>query len=145
MTQRGRKSAQHLATVNVDVGRNLLHPPASLSEAERSVFVHTVTTNKPEAFKPSDLPLLMRYAETVAASDQAAKMLRDDIAKGRPSQWLTVQERLLKMLVVLCRQLRLSPLARTPSKNGRPEVFDPATGNGHVSAYERMRLADDAQ
>jgi len=64
-----------------------------------------------------------------------------NIAKGRPSQWLTVQERLLKMLVVLCRQLCLSPLARTPHKNGRPEAVDQnGHGNGHVSAYELMRL-----
>ena len=41
----------------------------------------------------------------------------------------------------LCRQLCLSPLARTPHKNGRPEAVDQnGHGNGHVSAYELMRL-----
>lgn len=137
--QRGRKSASALATVPFDGRPSLLRPPASLSEAERTVFIHTVTAVKPEHFRPGDEPLLMRYCEVVALCDHAAKKLAADIAKGRPSQWLTVQERLLKMLVVLCRQLRLSPLARTPSKNGRPEIFDPHR-NGHA-----VRLSDETQ
>ena len=50
-----------------------------------------------------------------------------------------------ELLVTLCRQLRLSPLARTPHKNGKPEAVD-INGNGHaVSAYELMRLSDDTQ
>ena len=123
-----------------------MRPPASLSEAERSIWVHVVTSNKPEAFRPSDQALLMRHVETVAMSDHAAKKLAADIAKGRmPSSWLSVQERLTKLLITLGRQLRLSPLARTPHKNGRPEPVDPY-GNGHaVSAYELMRLQDDPQ
>jgi hypothetical protein len=144
--QRGRKSAAALA-VSVDVGREraLLRPPASLSEAERSIWVHVITAARPEHFRPGDEPLLMRFCEVSAACDHAAEKLRTDLAKGRmPSPWLSTQERLLKMLVVLCRQLRLSPLARTPHKDGRPAAVDPY-GNGHaVSAYERMAL-DDAQ
>lgn len=103
-------------TVSVDGRPSVLRPPPSLSEAERSIWVHTVTAVRLEHFRPGDEPLLMRYCEVVALCDHAAKKLAADIAKGQPSQWLTVQERLLKMLVVLCRQLRLSPLARTPHK-----------------------------
>lgn len=79
-----------------------MRPPASLSEAERSIWVHVVTSNKPEAFRPSDQALLMRYVETVAMSDHAAKKLAADIAKGRmPSSLLSVQERLTKLLITL--------------------------------------------
>ena len=140
--QRGRKSASALATsfVPVDGMATAMRPPASLSEAERIIWIHIITTSKPEHFQPGDELLLMRFCEVSAACAVAAGKFRRDLAKGRPSHWLATQERLLKMLVVLCRQLRLSPLARTPHKNGRPDVFDP-NGNGHMpSAYERMAL-----
>lgn len=77
---------------------------------------------------------------------RSAEKFRTDLAKGQmPSPWLSTQERLIKLLVTLCRQLRLSPLARTPHKNGKPEAVD-INGNGHaVSAYELMRLSDDTQ
>ena len=66
--------------------------------------------------------------------------------KGRPSQWLATQERLIKLMISLGRQLRLSPLARSPNKSGHPESVD-LHGNGHaVSYYEiEMRLNDDPQ
>ena len=90
--------------------------------------------------RASDLPLLRRYVEVVALSDHAAEKLRADLMKGRPSSWLTTQTRLVKLLIALGRQLRLSPISRASS--------DPKTlarsGNGHaVSAYEMMRLEDD--
>ena len=84
--------------------------------------------------------LLCRYVEVVAMSDHAAERLRIDVMKGRPSQWLATQERLVKLLISVGRQLRLSPLSRSSS--------DPKTlarsGNGHAvpSAYELMKLAD---
>ena len=86
------------------------------------------------------MPLLRRYCEVVALSDRAAERLRIDVMKGRPSPSLALQERLVKLLIVLGRQLRLSPLSRSSS--------DPKTlarsGNGHaVSAYELMRLEDE--
>ena len=88
------------------------------------------------------MPLLCRFVEVVALSDHAAERLRIDVMKGRPSQWLATQERLVKLLISLSRQLRLTPMARASS--------DPKTlarsGNGHaVSAYELMRLTDDPQ
>ena len=66
-------------------------------------------------------------------SDHAAERLRIDVMKGRPSQWLATQERLVKLLISLGRQLRLSPLSRASS--------DPKTlarsGNGHASVSIR--------
>ena len=118
----------------------LLRPPASLSEAERSIWVHVITAAEPEHFRPGDEPLLMRFWEVLPHAITPPRKLHRS-AKGRmPSPWLSTQERLLKMLVVLCRQLRLSPLARTPHRDGRPAAVDPY-GNGHaMSAYERMAL-----
>lgn len=143
--QRGRKSAAATIAARflpVDGRANVMRPPASLSETERAIWIHIITTSKPEHFQPGDESLLKRFCEVSAAADIAAGKFRRDLAKGRPSPWLATQERLLKMLVVLCRQLRLSPLARTPHKNGRPEVFDASNGHGRVSAYERMALDD---
>jgi hypothetical protein len=119
-----------------------MRPPASLSDAERSIWVQIVTRSRPDHFRPDDESLLKRFCEVSAACDHAAGRFRIDLAKGRPSHWLATVERLQKLLIPLCRQLRLSPLARTPSKNGRPEVFDPNGSNGHVSAYERLALDD---
>lgn len=89
--------------------------------------------------RPSDLPLLCRYVEVVALSDHAAERLRIDVMKGRPSSALALQERLVKLMISLARQLRLAPMARASS--------DPKTlarsGNGQTSAYELMRLTDE--
>ena len=139
MQQRGRKSIASIVTLNgVDGSPPRMMPPSSLSDAERTIFAGVVAAV--DHLRPSDLPLLCRYVETVAMSDHAAERLRIDVMKGRPSQWLATQERLVKLLISLGRQLRLSPLSRASS--------DPKTlarsGNGHaVSAYEMMRLEDD--
>ena len=138
MQQRGRKSVANLAALNVTGSPPRLSPPSSLSDPERKIFAATVAAC--DHLRPSDMPLLCRYVEVVALSDHAAERLRVDVMKGRPSQWLTTQARLVKLLISLGRQLRLSPLSRSSS--------DPKTlarsGNGHaVSAYELMRLEDE--
>ena len=138
-----RKSAAELSVPSVDGRPPRLRPPASLSEAERKVFIDTVSACKPEHFRPSDLPLLSRYAEIVALSDHTAKQLRADVAsQAYPSDWLATQERLIRMLVTLGRQLRLPPMARQPNNPSRPQTGN-FSGNSGVSAYERMRLEDD--
>ena len=55
--QRGRKSASALATsfVPVDGMATAMRPPASLSEAERIIWIHVITTSKPEHFQPGGL------------------------------------------------------------------------------------------
>ena len=73
-------------------------------------------------------------------SDQVGEKLRIDVTKGRPSWALSTQERLVKLLISLSRQLRLTPMARASSD---PKTLS-RSGNGHaVSAYELMRLSDD--
>ena len=141
MQQRGRKSVTNLVALNVDGSPPRLMPPSSLSDAERKIFAGVVAAC--DHLRPSDLPLLCRYVEVVALSDHAAERLRVDVMKGRPSSALSTQERLVKLLISLSRQLRLSPMSRASS--------DPKTlarsGNGHTSAYDLMALeqADDAQ
>lgn len=55
---------------------------------------------------------------------------------GRPSHWLATQERLIKVMVTLGRQLRLSPMARQPNNPSRK----PGNGFSSGNVYERMRL-----
>jgi phage terminase small subunit len=147
-TQRGRKSASALATsfVPVDGRSPPLRPPPSLSDRERDIWVHVVTAARDGHFKSGDEALLSRFCEVSAACDVAAAKFRIDLAKGRmPSPWLTTVERLQKLLIPLCRQLKLSPLSRSPNKSGHPVSVDLHGGNGHISVYETMRLADDPQ
>ena len=75
--QRGRKSAASAVVgfVPVDGRSPLLRPPASLSDAERSIWVHVVTAVRPEHFKLGDEPLLSRYCETVVMCDLTGKLL----------------------------------------------------------------------
>jgi len=138
MQQRGRKSAANLVALSANGASSRLTPPSSLSDRERTIFASVVASV--DHLRASDVPLLCRYVETVALSDHAAERLQVNVMKGRPSHWLATQERLVKLLIVLARQLRLSPLSRSSS--------DPKTlarsGNGHaVSAYELMRLEDE--
>ena len=120
--QRGGKSLASVGSmVAVDAGRSRcvrLHP----LDAERSIWVHTVISSRPDHFRPDDKSLLKRFCEVSAACDHAAGKFRIDLAKGRPSHWLATVERLQKLLIPLCRQLRLSPLAsntaaRTAGRN----------------------------
>jgi hypothetical protein len=142
MQQRGRKSIDaNLVAPDVTGTPPRLTPPSTLSDPERKIFAATVAACG--HLRPSDLPLLQRYVEVVALSDHAGERLRADVMQGQPSSALALQERLIKLLVVLGRQLRLSPISRSSS--------DPKTlarsGNGAVSYYELMALerTDDTQ
>jgi len=111
-----------------------LRPPASLSEAERSIFVDLVAANPPSHFRESDLPLLCRYCEATALAEQAARELRKEgaVIAGRTSPWITVQEKSVRAMVALSMRLRLSPQARAPN--------NPSRKSAPTSAYERMAL-----
>ena len=138
MQQRGRKSVASLVALNgVDGSPPRLTPPSSLSDPERRIFAATVAASG--HLRASDTPLLCRYVEIVALSDHAAERLRADVMKGRPSQWLATQERLIKVLISLGRQLRLSPLSRASSD---PKTLARHNGGSPPSYYETMRLAD---
>ena len=67
-----------------------------------------------------------------------AERLRADVMKDRPSPAMAMQERLVKLLISLGRQLRLSPLSRSDTD---PKTLARHNG-GSPSYYESMRLAD---
>jgi phage terminase small subunit len=75
-------------------------------------------------FRPSDLPLVVRYVEAAALGDQAAAQLRlGAVITGKPSPWITVQEKAVRAMVALSMRLRLSPQSRIDAKTlGRQEV-----------------------
>ncbi|MGB8106625.1 MAG: P27 family phage terminase small subunit [Pseudolabrys sp.] len=124
MRQRGRKSGAGLGILQVDGKPNRLDPPTSLSTAERAIFCDVVAACDRDHFRPSDLPLLVRYVEAAALGDQAAEQLRlGAVINGKPSPWITVQEKAVRAMVALSMRLRLSPQSRIDAKTlGRQEV-----------------------
>ena len=131
-----RKSAASLSIITPDGRPTRLHPPASLGKAERALFVDLVAACAPTHFRPSDLPLLCRYCETAILGEQAAHELRNGtVIDGKPSPWITVQEKAVRAMVSLSMRLRLSPQARQETNSTRPVK--------PISAYERMQLNDE--
>jgi phage terminase small subunit len=125
MRQRGRKSAAALSVIAVDGDPDRLLPPASLSDPERIVFVDLVTACDPKQFRPSDLPLLCRYCEAAVLAEQSAlELRRGAVVDGKPSPWITVQEKAVRAMVALSMRLRLSPQSRIDPKTlGRQQQY----------------------
>jgi hypothetical protein len=131
-----RKSDADLKVIALDGRQSRLRPPASLSEAERSLFASLVAANSPGHFKTSDLPLLSQYVQAAVLSDQAVAELRvSPVVNGKPSPWLTLFEKTNRAMVSLSMRLRLSPQARAPNNPSRPQP--------PVSAYERIKVLED--
>jgi phage terminase small subunit len=123
-----RKSAAALATPPINGEPPRLQPPASLSEAERAVFVAVVAACDPEHFRKSDLPLLCRFCELTALAGQAAHELREHgaVIDGKSSAWIVVQEKCVRGLVALSARLRVCPQSRTDPKvtgRQRPQLY----------------------
>jgi hypothetical protein len=103
--------------IPVDGKPRRLEPPASLGDAERVTFVDLITACDPTHFTASDLPLLVRYVEAAVLAEQAARELRcGAIVDGRPSPWITIQEKAVRAMVALSMRLRLSPQSRLDPK-----------------------------
>jgi hypothetical protein len=94
MKQRGRKSIAELSVITVDGSPDPLQPPDHLSANERQRFTNIVASCDARHFRPSDTTLLCRFVEADALAERAAKELRKHpVIKGKPSPWLTVQEK----------------------------------------------------
>jgi hypothetical protein len=111
-----------------------LTPPSTLPEKARQVFIDTVGSVSASHFHPSDMTLLVRYAEVVALCEQAAAALRDGgvVVAGEVSAWTKVYEQSVRLQIALSTKLKLSPAARSrhgPVKPERP-----------LSVPERMLL-----
>ena len=65
MALRGRKSAEELGLVVIDVQAQRLKAPAYLKKEERTVWEHVVGNADPRHFKQSDEPLLSLYCTSI--------------------------------------------------------------------------------
>jgi phage terminase small subunit len=116
MKQRGRQSKASL-DVRVDGKPPRLVPPRSLPKAERTVFLDLINAVDLDHFRPSDMPLLLRYVENIVLADRAAvELRRHAVSAGKPSPWLAVQEKATRNVIALSMRLRLSPQSRLDSK-----------------------------
>ena len=124
-----RKSAASLSVIPLDSRRSRLRPPASLSEAARTVFLGIVTGAKSNHFQATDLPLLVRYCEAAVLAQEAAEHLRLEgpvVIAGRISPWMVIQEKSVRSLVALSMRLRLSPQSRAANNPSRRQEQTPA-------------------
>jgi hypothetical protein len=131
MTHRGRRSADELATPNVDGEPPRLDPPPNLTTDERSLFVEIVEACSPKHFVPSDLPLLVSFIQSTLLSRQAIKNAAKDGAA------LAVWEKATRMQATLATRIKAGTACPPLSKNlGAPAAkFDSATV-GKVSDSE---------
>ena len=135
MAGTGRKPFETTDVVPFGAGNERLRPPPSLGKPEKQAFLDLVTTTDPKQFRPSDLPLLCRWAELTVMAEQAAGELQAGgmvTADGRVSPWFTIHQQATKSLTGLALRLRLGPQSRTPKA--------PKTKPGAVSYYDRMTL-----
>src|SRR5262245_35438548 len=102
-----RKSAFAQSFPPVDALPPKLEPPATLSPAERQLFVELVAAVDRKHFRPSDHPLLARYCEAAVLAEQAARELREHgaVVDGKPSPWILVQEKSVRTLTALSLRL----------------------------------------
>jgi hypothetical protein len=106
-----------------------------MAEDARQLFLDVVLANDPTYFKPSDLPLLCRYAEAnaLAARAAAALLKAGPIVGDKASPWLAVHAVATKEVTALAMRLRLSPQSRQPNN---PRSARTPT----VSYYERLQM-----
>ena len=135
MAGTGRKPFETTDVVPFGAGNERLRPPPSLREPEKQAFLDLVTTTDPKQFRPSDLPLLCRWAELTVMAEKAAGELQAGgtvTADGRVSPWFAIHQQATKSLTGLALRLRLGPQSRTPKA--------PKTKPAAVSYYDRMTL-----
>jgi hypothetical protein len=68
MGTRGRKSAEDLNLVCIDVQKHRLTPPDFLTDREREIFCTIVDASAPGAFRKAELPLLCAYCQALSLS-----------------------------------------------------------------------------
>src|SRR5262249_24459060 len=140
-----RRSAASLSVIELDPSASRLRPPASLSDAERAVFLDLVTACDANHFRTSDRPWLVRYCEAIALADLAAENLRKEgpVIFGKPSAWLTVQSQALKSIIALsiaAQAKSAKPFARQDRGAGEDTASGRAVG-GEVLAMPQDPLS----
>src|SRR5262245_55119104 len=109
--RRGRKSAAELEMQPLmrHAEPTPIHPPLSLSEAARGVFLDLVNSCDPEHFEDADASLLARYATATVFAEGAEARLQAD---PDDSKALALWEKATRTMSGLALRLRLGPQAR---------------------------------
>jgi phage terminase small subunit len=137
-----RKSAAASFFPTINGPSERLRPTAELTEIEKQIFCDIVAASKPNAFQPSDMPLLINYCQAIAAAREANEHLRSEgrVVDGKPSAWLAVLAMAQKGMLAFAHRLRLSPQGRSPSVSGKP-TKPPAA----MSYYDRMLAEQEVE
>ncbi len=133
MASKGRKSAASLAVVPTSsVGR--IRPPAGLPESVKDVFADIVASMPADHFIRADAPLLVEYSTMIITARQAAEAMNQEglVVGGRPSPWLTVQEKAQRMITALSLRLRLCPQGRVSAAKAGNRI-QPGTGGRGIT------------
>ena len=104
-----RKSEAALTVASIN-HRVRLNPPATLTEAERGLFLQAVNSKPADYYDKSHLPLLEQYVRHLSY----VQVIRDQITAMQPD-WLTTEDGLKrydKLLAMHDREGRLHPLLR---------------------------------
>jgi hypothetical protein len=138
MTQRGRKSAAHLAIVApIPTGRP--QPPPDLTEEQSEVWRSTAAALPPDWFARETLPVLAQYCRHVCRARWLAKWVdKNAPSMGMPEldKGLAMCERESRAVLAHARSLRLTLQSRTdPKTAGRHS-------GGPVSYYDTMKEDD---
>jgi hypothetical protein len=108
--------------------------PIGLTTAEKKIFTDLVVNNKPEHFKPSDLPLLVAYTHSIAAEQALSRRIAKDNAS------LMRWERACRVMNMLSHRLRLSPQSRSPTHSGARPQPDGRAAARIGNYFERMKV-----
>ena len=137
MPKSGKGAYQSTEVLRWDDPDARLRPPVSLQGPERQAFLDVILSCPAAQFRPTDLPLLCRWAElcvlceTAMAEMTAGGMVTSD---GKVSSWFSIYERSTKALAGLALRLRLGPQSRA--------FKAPKKDAGLASFYDRMTLLE---
>lgn len=94
--------------------RRRLTPPRPLGEGPSTIWAYIVNSVAFDHFRECDAPLLAEYCRAAHQADQAAVALAKGgpVSGGKPSPWLTVQEKSVRAMTALSARLRLCPQSR---------------------------------
>jgi phage terminase small subunit len=113
-----RQSSAARAVLRVDGQPTQLEPPPGLERRTAAVFARLAASTPRGHLMASDVPLVVEYCRAVLMAERADRELRrgGPVVGGKPSPWLTVQEKSVRAMTALSLRLRLAPQARQDPK-----------------------------
>jgi len=137
-----RKSLAALVAVPDVTGRPpRVKPPAGMTPRARDIYLDIVNGLASDHFAPSDAPLLRQYCVACEMAELAEKELTTagHVLNGRPSPWLTVQEKSHRAQTALTLRLRCCPQSRISKHKDTSSVRH--RGQGQLDAL--LEISDD--